>query len=193
VFDLFRRDLSTGTTVRIAEGSPSSGADVIGSDMTPDGLVVSVITRTELLPEQPTPSITFDVYAVDLRPAADLAVTKNDSPDPVVVRANLTYTVTVRNLGPAAARDVTTFDQLPADAVFISATPTQGSCARGRDGVLACALGTVNPFAAPTVTIVVSPSRSGATLTNSATVRANSPDPDLANNRATATTTVVAK
>jgi hypothetical protein len=24
VFDLFRRDLSTGTTVRIAEGSPSS-------------------------------------------------------------------------------------------------------------------------------------------------------------------------
>lgn len=128
-----------------------------------------------------------------LRPAADLALTKNDSPDPVVVRANLTYTVTVRNLGPAAARDVTTFDQLPADAVFISATPTQGSCARSRDGVLTCALGTVNPFAAPTVTIVVSPSRSGVTLTNSATVRANSPDPDLANNRATATTTVVAK
>jgi hypothetical protein len=46
VIDVFRRDLATGTTVRIAEASPSSGADVIGSDMTPDGLVVSVITRT---------------------------------------------------------------------------------------------------------------------------------------------------
>jgi uncharacterized repeat protein (TIGR01451 family) len=190
VIDVFRRDLATGTTVRIAEASPSSGADVIGSDMTPDGLVVSVITRTELLPEQPTPFITFDVYAIDMRPAADLTVTKNDSPDPVAVRATLTYTVTVRNLGPSAARDVTLLDQLPADAVFISATPSQGSCARGRDGVLTCALGTVNPSVTATVTIVLSPSRSGVTLTNTARVRASSPDPDLTNNAATATTTV---
>jgi uncharacterized repeat protein (TIGR01451 family) len=128
-----------------------------------------------------------------MRPAADLAVTKNDSPDPVAVRANLTYTVTARNLGPSAARDITLIDQLPADAVFVSATAGQGSCTRNRNGDLSCALGTLNAFTTTTVTIVVSPSRAGATLTNTATARASSPDPDLANNTATATTTVLAK
>jgi uncharacterized repeat protein (TIGR01451 family) len=194
VFDVFRRNLTTGTTERIASGSNASGpVDVIGSSITSDGLVVSLLTRAELLPEQPLGFFAFDVYVLDMRPAADIVLTKNDSPDPVVVRANLTYTVTVRNLGPSPARDVTVFDPLSADAVFISATATQGSCARGRDGLLTCRLGAVNAFATATVTIVVSPSRSGVTLTNSATARASSPDPDLANNTATTTTAVVAK
>jgi uncharacterized repeat protein (TIGR01451 family) len=191
-FDVFRRDLSTGTTVRIAADPRSPAADVIASAMTPDGLVVSLLTRAELLPEQPIGINAFDVYVVDLRPAADLALTKSDSPDPVVVHTNLTYTVTVRNLGPSAGRDLTLLDPLPADAAFVSATPSQGTCGRGRDGVLTCALGTLNAFATATVTIVVSPAHSGVTLTNSATVRANSPDPDLTNNTATSTT-VVAK
>ncbi len=190
-FDVFRRDLLTGTTVRIAADVQSPGADVIGSALTPDGLVTSLLTRAELLPEQPVGIIAFDVYVFDMRPAADLAVSETDSPDPVAVRANLTYTVTVQNHGPSAAPDVRLFDQLPANAVFVSATPTQGSCTRNRDGGLTCGLGTLNAFATATVTVVVSPSRSGVTLTNTATTRANAPDPDLANNTATATTTVL--
>ena len=191
-FDVFRRDLTTGTTVRIAADTQSPGADVIGSAITPDGLVVSLLTRAALLPEPPAGVFTFDVYVFDMRPAADLAVTKTDAPDPVAVRANLTYTVTVRNLGPSAGRDVTLSDQLPADVVFVSATAAQGSCTASRTGQITCALGTLDVFATRTVTIVVSPSRAG-TLTNTATVRATSPDPDRANNTATATTTVVAK
>jgi uncharacterized repeat protein (TIGR01451 family) len=151
---------------------------------------VSLLTRAALLPEQPIGFFAFDVYTLNMRPAADVAITKNDSPDPVAFHGNLTYTVTVQNLGPATARDVTVFDRLPVDAVFVSATPAQGACTLGGTGVLTCSAGTLNAFAATTVTIVVSPSRAGATLTNTATVRTSSPDPALANNTATATTTV---
>jgi hypothetical protein len=41
------------------------------------------------------------------------------------------------------------------------------------------------------VTIVVSPSNAGVTLTNTATARALSPDPDLTNNTDSETTVVV--
>jgi uncharacterized repeat protein (TIGR01451 family) len=195
VFDVFRRDLVTGTTVRLSADDEEFSFDVIGSDITPDGLVVSLLTRAALLPEQDVGFSAMDVYVLDSRPAADLALTKADSPDPVVVRTNLTYTVTVQNMGPVAAAGVVVTDHLPADAVFVSVTTTQGSCTRtgksSRDGELICALGTVNATAGVTITIVVSPTSAGVTLTNTATVRANSPDLDLANNTAAATTAVV--
>jgi hypothetical protein len=86
-------------------------------------------------------------------------------------------------------------DQLPADAVFASATASQGSCTRtgksSRNGELTCALGSIGDGASVTVTIVVSPSNAGVTLTNTATARALSPDPDLTNNTDSETTVVV--
>jgi uncharacterized repeat protein (TIGR01451 family) len=136
----------------------------------------------------------FDVYVFDGRQAADLRVTLDDSPDPVVARANLTYTVTAHNLGPGPATGVTMTDPLPADASFVSAVSTQGSCTRtgsGKsNGLLTCDLGSINALDSVSVTIVVSPSREG-TLTNTASVQAGTPDPDAANNTATATTTVL--
>ena len=42
-----------------------------------------------------------------VNPAADLAITNTDSPDPVVVGQQLTYTVGVKNLGPSSATGVT--------------------------------------------------------------------------------------
>jgi uncharacterized repeat protein (TIGR01451 family) len=193
VFDVFRRDLATGSTGRLAADDEVNGFDVMGSDLTPDGLVVSLLTRADLLPEQNIGFFAFDVYTLDMGPAADLAITKSDSPDPVAVRANLTYTLTVQNLGPGTARAVTVVDVLPAQATFVSAAATQGSCTRSgtsRDGTLTCALGGVNASSSATITIVVTPSRAGATLTNTASVRALSPDAAAGNNTATATTTV---
>src|SRR6185503_7626218 len=178
----------------VAPDGQSPGFAVMASDMSADGFTISIITAAQLLAEQNTGFNFMDVYALDMR--ADLSVTNSDAPDPVVLRANLTYTVTVQNGGPAAAQAVTLTDQLAADAAFVSATPSQGTCARagkgGREGDLVCALGTIDPFHSATVAIVVKPSRAG-TLTNTASVRSGSPDPNAANNAATATTTVVAK
>lgn len=192
-YDVFRRNLLTGVTERIAAGDGDPGSNAIGSGMTPDGMVASLITGADLTASDVNSA--FDVYVADLREAADLSVTTTDAADPVTARSNLTYTLAVNNAGSGAADGVTLTDQLP-DVTFVSATASQGSCTRSGSGksggVVTCALGAIAPSLSATVTIVVSPSKA-ATLTNTAVVTASTPDPDQANNTSTATTTVVAK
>jgi uncharacterized repeat protein (TIGR01451 family) len=119
---------------------------------------------------------------------ADLGITKSDSPDPATVGQNLTYTLTASNGGPAPASNVRVEDTLPENATFVSATPSAGSCVRhGR--TVKCNLGTLASGASATVTIVVKPNEAVAT-TNTAFVTSDAPDPNGANNSATATTTV---
>jgi uncharacterized repeat protein (TIGR01451 family) len=125
---------------------------------------------------------------------ADLSVQKSDSPDPVVEGAPLTYTITVSNAGPDAVTGVTLTDELPNKVDYVSATTTQGTCARKGKRVT-CELGTVqsDPYTPVTVTIVVRPTKAGQ-LVNKATVelaRADT-DPVPANNTATTTTLVQA-
>jgi len=58
---------------------------------------------------------------------ADLAVTKTtDKPQPNVGET-ITYTVTLRNDGTATATNVAVTDTLPANVVFVSATPAAGT------------------------------------------------------------------
>jgi uncharacterized repeat protein (TIGR01451 family)/fimbrial isopeptide formation D2 family protein len=119
---------------------------------------------------------------------ADLAISKVDSPDPVRVGQNLTYTIVVSNLGPSGATSVTVTDPLPAAVVLVSATPSQGSCV----GTVTCALGALPAGGTATVSVVVTPGPSAApAISNTATVSAAETDPNPANNTATAPTTVV--
>src|SRR5438128_82679 len=118
---------------------------------------------------------------------ADLLVTKTDSPDPVTVDKNLTYTVTVTNHGPIDATGVTMTDTLLSGVTFVSATPSQGSCSGTSN--ISCSLGTLANGASTTVTIVVTPTVAGV-LSNTASVSATEPDPDPDNNTGTAVTTV---
>ena len=124
-------------------------------------------------------------------PAADLSVTKTDSPDPVRSGGNLTYTITVTNNGPDAATGVTMTDQLPRNAGYGSASTTQGSCSLKPEKLqVACSLGAIAGGGTVIVTIVVKPNKKGQ-ITNTATVSAGSPtDPNPANNSASAATTV---
>jgi uncharacterized repeat protein (TIGR01451 family) len=121
--------------------------------------------------------------------ASDLSIAKTDSPDPVTAGQNLTYTITVTNpnaTGGGDASNVVVTDTLPAGVDFVSATG--GTCSHNGSTVT-CNLGQVNAATTATVTIVVKTKKEG-TLTNTASV--SSPeDAILANNSATAQTTVV--
>jgi uncharacterized repeat protein (TIGR01451 family) len=128
--------------------------------------------------------------------SADLSITMSASPDPVVSGNQLTYTIIVTNNGPQDATGVMVTDALPAKVHFDSLSSTQGTCTRStsnyspKGGTVACSLGGLANGASATMTIVVTATKPG-TLTNTATVTGDQLDPNLANNSATATTTVV--
>ena len=118
----------------------------------------------------------------------DLSITKTDTPDPVSVGVDLTYSLQAANAGPTAATGVIVTDTLPASVTFVSAVAGQGSCTQAFRKVT-CNLGDLGAGGSAGVQIVVQPKKAG-TISNTATVVASESDPNPANNSATATTTV---
>jgi choice-of-anchor B domain-containing protein len=123
-----------------------------------------------------------------LRPRfADLEVTVTDSPDPVVLGQDVTYTFTVQNQGPTYSANTTLTDTLPANLSFVSATASQGTCSGTT--TVTCNLGTIQNGAAATVTLVARPTALG-TISNSGVASSDETDTRLADNTGTAQTTV---
>jgi uncharacterized repeat protein (TIGR01451 family) len=147
-----------------------------------------------------SPSPTFDV----LNPA-DISITVTGSPDPVILGGDVTWSLTITNNGPADAIDVGLLQyQLLAGSG--SASSSQGICSlfinSGTGATIECDLGTLAAGASATVTIV-EPSGffwlslptnwtrtftagSGRPFSNRRT-----PDPNMGNNSATATVTLI--
>jgi uncharacterized repeat protein (TIGR01451 family) len=132
------------------------------------------------------PGFTRYVTAV---PTADLSVTKTASSSHVTVGNQLTYTIHVHNGGPNDAPTTTVIDTLPSHVSFVSASTTQGSCTHTT--TVTCNLGTLKNGATATVTIKVK-GKSAGTATNTVTVSTPLTDSNAANNKASATVTVVA-
>jgi uncharacterized repeat protein (TIGR01451 family) len=187
--DIFVHDRQAGVTYRVSESSAGEegNARSLGGTISADGLVTAFSSDASNLVPNDTNFVT-DIFVHDERPAADLAVAKSDSPDPVAKGANLTYTAVVMNNGPAQATGVTLTDVLPANVRFVSVTSTAGSCTQA-GGTVTCNLGGLSNGSSATVTIVVRPKKVG-TLTNTAQVSSSSPDSNQANNADTEETVV---
>ncbi len=129
--------------------------------------------------------------------STDLKITKTDSPDPVHVGFTLTYTIGVENLGPVAATGVTVTDPLPKGVDFLAATSSAARCKQQARkvscdlGEVAAGGGGVNYGSPPIVTLSVIPRQVG-TITNTASIKADQKDPVPSNDKATATTRVLA-
>jgi uncharacterized repeat protein (TIGR01451 family) len=175
-----------GTTyVGSASVSTNSGGDAtfshaLGSALT-GGFLTTTATDAAGNTSEFSKCLSFSL------PAADLSLTKSDSPDPVQVGAKLTYQLNVSNAGPDDATGVALTDSLPAGVTLVSATPSQGSCTG--TATVTCDLGSMAKGAGAGVTIVVTPTAAG-TITNTASVASSVGDPNTANNAAQATTTV---
>lgn len=125
-----------------------------------------------------------------ISPISDLQISLSDSGDPVISGESFTYTASITNGGPSNAASTVATITLPADATYVSATPSQGSCTRS--GVtMTCSLGTVNSGNTPTVSITLR-TLLITTLNVSASVTSSSTDNSAANNTAAITTTVIA-
>jgi uncharacterized repeat protein (TIGR01451 family) len=87
---------------------------------------------------------------------ANIVVTKTATPNPVLAGGTLTYSIVVKNNGPAAAANVVLSDPIPANTTFVSLTQT---------GTAWTVLSTT-----PTVKCTINPLPSGATTTFTLTV-----------------------
>jgi uncharacterized repeat protein (TIGR01451 family) len=115
----------------------------------------------------------------EVKPGADLVVTKTDSPDPVAPGSNVVYTVTVTNLGPDDATNVVLEDGLPDDATLVPPiVSSQGACTLPVGGVMTCLLGDIAKNNSATVTITMKTDENfEGTLSNSAEVSSDVDDP----------------
>lgn len=113
----------------------------------------------------------------------NIKVTKTDSPDPVDLGADLTYTLTVENTTAVAAENVTVHDDLDSKVTFVSASPASANCVHtGGDpnGDVDCSLGTLAGGASVVITIVVNVDADtvncGTTITNPVEVATDTPE-----------------
>ncbi len=98
----------------------------------------------------------------------------------VLAGAPFTYLFTIVNLGPDDATDVQFVDTLATNSAWVEAVSSQGGCVFS-NGVLACALGTIEAGAAAEVFVTVTALERGL-LTNFAAIFRAEPDGDPANN-----------
>jgi uncharacterized repeat protein (TIGR01451 family) len=125
-------------------------------------------------------------FTVDL--TSDLNVGVVDSPDPVFVTSNLTYTITVANNGPDAALNVKLTNTLPASVVLKSASSAQFTLNTNANPILGT-LASLNNGAIATVTLNVVPQSAGW-ITNVAMIGSDNIDPSLTDHAATNATLV---
>ncbi|MGE3864504.1 MAG: IPTL-CTERM sorting domain-containing protein, partial [Burkholderiaceae bacterium] len=143
----------------------------------------------------PTPNVCGGVSVNATAAQADLrVVSKTASPSSVAAGQDLTYVITVDNLGPDSATQVLLQDllfNLVDTGGFQSMVASQGSCSppgpyprNGNYQLVDCNLGTLAPGESATVTLVIRPHTVVTTTRrNTATVRSgNVGDPNPANN-----------
>jgi uncharacterized repeat protein (TIGR01451 family) len=144
------------------------------------------LARGSLLPEFPNQDgrwgTRFECFTLASALLADLAVTQQESADPVNAGGALNYTIQVTNHGPATATSVTLTDVFnTAKLALVSATPTD-KCSGATTVV--CRLGDIPAGASATVQINTT-LKNGVSITNIAnrnTVSANETDPNNKNN-----------
>jgi uncharacterized repeat protein (TIGR01451 family) len=156
------------------------------------------IARVTTDSDDPNLTNNEDEDGLTILPVSDLAVTKSDSPDPVIAGEQITYTIQVTNNGPSTALNVILEDVLPAGVGLVSVAPGAGnSCGdvSGTPAKLTCNLGTLVDGGSETVTlaVIVHSNVMPGTLFNQVSVRSDSVEPDNGNNNDTEPTAVITR
>jgi uncharacterized repeat protein (TIGR01451 family) len=156
-----------------------------------DGTTLTNTASVSAAETDPVPANNTDTEGTTVSAVADLSVSKSDSPDPVVAGTDLTYTISVQNLGPSAApATVTLTDTLPPQLTFQSASGAGWSCGE-TGGVVTCTRSGLAVGPAPDVTLVAAVDRNAVgSISNTATVSSPTVDPNAANDTAVESTLV---
>ncbi len=129
---------------------------------------------------------------ISTKAEVNLKITQTDKPDPIKADKELTYTLSIKNIGKDDASRITIEDTLPKDVEFISATGT--NCSE-KDNKVVCDFQSLKAGeTAPEIIIKVKVSSSAKnTLTNTATVTASEKETDSSDNTSTEETKISTK
>ncbi|KKI22349.1 MULTISPECIES: DUF7507 domain-containing protein [unclassified Leucobacter] len=152
---------------------------------TATGTVRNTAETTSATPD-PNADNNTSTADVDLRPSADVAVTKTVSDAQAPLGGTVEFTITVANRGPSAAQAVVVDDAIPAGLVITKATPSTGSWS---DADARWTVGTLLPGKSATLQVTARTAMEGE-ATNTAVATSQTPDPDPTNNTDSATVTV---
>ena len=120
----------------------------------------------------------------------DLVIVK-EATSPTALNGTVQYTMTVTNKGPDTATNVQLADPAPTGITYLTATPSQGTCAVA-PALITCSLGTISAGQTVTINATGRATQTGA-LTNTATVTGSGGgEANPADNTDSATTTVPA-
>ncbi len=124
---------------------------------------------------------------------ADLAIVKSVSPSALTAGQSATYTLRVSNAGPGSADSVDVTDSIPTGLTLISATGAEWSCAETAPSIRctrpSLPAGADAPPIVVTVTVAEEAASTGS-ITNTAIVSSDTPDPDPSDNTSTLQTPI---
>jgi uncharacterized repeat protein (TIGR01451 family) len=121
---------------------------------------------------------------------ADLTILKTASAPAVMVGQQLTYTLTVTNLGTFTAKDVVVTDDLPVDATFISASGNGWTIGHA-NGIVTATRATLDVAQPSQITVTILVPAVSNTLVNHTHVSSATPDLNPLNNDSQVTTPVI--
>ena len=160
---------------------------------TPSGTNITetvTATASNIVPSITTNTASATVVVANAN-SADLAIVKTATPNPVTEGTALTYSLAVRNNGPASATNVTVTDTLPSTVTYLQSRTTLGSCSEA-GGSVTCLLGTMANGGTATITILAIPGQPGVILNTATVFTADQTDPNTGNNTSTQSEVVVA-
>ena len=179
----FVANATTNFTVTIA--APTNGVSLTNT-------VSSTATSTDPDASNNNGTAAAAKVTTTVTPIADVKTTKSGATT-VNATSNLTYTITVTNMGPDIATNLIVSDLLPTNVTFVSATSsgTNGNGTVWWPTMTNFAVGATTNF-----TVIITVPSTAVSLTNTVSSTNTTTDPDLSNNNGTSasakvTTTVL--
>jgi len=182
----------SGTNIQAVLGSIAPGKEatvtiVVGTASTMTGEISDTATVSSAQTD-PDPSNETVTINTKVEQAADVAIGMSAAPEPVLQGGDLTYAITVTNLGPAQASNVQVMLPVAPGATYVSASTPTGSTTFANGQVIA-SLGNLAANSPINLTIVLQANTAGK-LTETASASSDNIDPNPSNNQVSVTSDV---
>ena len=172
----------------IGPGMQATVTIVVGTPANMTGTITDTATVTSQETD-PHPSSESATIVTSVEQAADVSIGMSAAPEPVLQGGDLTYTITVADLGPSTASNVRVTLPIAAGASYVSASSSTGSISFA-NGQVSASLGNLAVNNSPVTLTIVLQAETAGQLSETATVSSDDIDPNVANNQVTTTSDV---